>query len=128
MGGFGALHLGFKYPDQFIAVTGNSPANVQAVTDGMGTQAYWDSQSLKASATANAAKLKSQSIRVIIGDQDGLLPVAKLVDTLLTDLKVAHEFTPVVGSPHNHDQLVQYETFDTMAFYGKVFAQYKTGR
>ena len=28
---------------------------------------------------------------------------------------------PVQKSPHNHDQLLQYQTFDTMAFYGKVF-------
>jgi hypothetical protein len=32
---------------------------------------------------------------------------------------------PVPGSPHDHDQLLQYETFDTMAYYGKVVAGFK---
>ena len=58
-----------------------------------------------------------------MGDQDGPFPVGKKLDQALTALNVPHEFFPVVGSPHNHDQLLQYETFDTMAFYGKVFGK-----
>jgi hypothetical protein len=44
------------------------------------------------------------------------------IDTVrLTKLGIPHEWIPVPGSPHNHDQLLQFQTFDTMAFYGKVF-------
>jgi len=28
-----------------------------------------------------------------------------------------------MNSPHNHDQLVQYDTFDTIAFYGGILAK-----
>ena len=125
MGGFGALRLGFKYADRFVAVTGNSPANILDVTDDMGDQAFWERQSIAAIARANAEQVRRQKIRVIIGDQDGLLPSAKLVSDLLTELRAPHSFTPVAGSPHNHDQLLQYETFDTMAFYGEVFAPFR---
>ena len=123
MGGFGALHVGFKYPDLFAAVTGNSPALVENMTDGVGDQAFWDAQAPATLAKANIDKVRKQAIRIIVGDQDGLFPVGKKLDETLTALKIPHEFFPVVGSPHNHDQLLQYETFDTMAFYGKVFGK-----
>ena len=122
MGGYGALHIGFKYPDLFAAVTGNSPALVENVTDNVGTQDFWISQAPATLAKLNLEKVRRQKIRIIVGDQDGLFPVGKKLDENLTELQVPHEFFPVVGSPHNHDQLLQYQAFDTMAFYAKAFA------
>jgi acetyl esterase/lipase len=125
MGGYGALRLGFKYADMFTAVTGNSPAVFEKAARGIGSQAFWDAQSISSFARANVDKLKLQKIRIIAGDQDSLFPAARKVDQLLSDLGIPHEFTPVPGSPHNQDQLLQYETFDTMEFYGSVFSAYK---
>lgn len=125
MGGYGALHLGFKYPQLFVAVTGNSPALIEQTTDGVGDQAFWDRESPTTLAKANVDKLRQQRIRVIVGDKDGLFAVGKKMDEWLTSLNVPHGFFPVHGSPHNHDQLLQYETFDTMAFYGEVFGGVK---
>jgi hypothetical protein len=48
---------------------------------------------------------------------------AQWVHEQLTKLGIEHEWLPVPESPHNHDQLLEYETFDTMAFYGKVFGK-----
>jgi len=123
MGGYGALHLGFKYPALFTAVTGNSPALVENVTDGVGDQTFWVAQAPATLAKANVDKVRTQRIRIIVGDQDSLFAVGKKLEEALTELQIAHEFVPVPGSPHNHDQLLQYERFDTMAFYGKVFAR-----
>ena len=123
MGGYGALHIGFKYPDLFTAVTGNSPALVAGTTDGVGDQVFWDSQMPAILAKANLARVKTQKIRVISGTKDSLFPVGKKMDDDLTALGVPHQFFPVLNSPHNHDQLVQYEDFDTMAFYGRVFGK-----
>ena len=124
MGGFGALHIGFKYPDLFTAVTGDSPALVKNFTqDGVGDQAYCESQWPITFAKANVAKLKTQKIRIIVGTKDGLFAVGKELEGQLTELGVAHEFQPVLNSPHNHDQLVQYENFDTMAFYKSAFGK-----
>jgi S-formylglutathione hydrolase FrmB/acetyl esterase/lipase len=123
MGGFGALHIGFKYPDLFAAVTGDSPALVENVTDGVGDQAFWVAQAPATLAKINIDKVRKQAIRIIVGDQDGLFPVGKKLDETLTELNIQHEFFPVAGSPHNHDQLLQYETFDTMAFYGRAFGK-----
>jgi endo-1,4-beta-xylanase len=123
MGGFGALHIGFKYSDLFAAVTGNSPALIENVADSVGDQAFWEAQAPATLAKANIENVRKQAIRIICGDRDSLFAVGKKLDDALTELKVPHEFVPVVGSPHNHDQLLQYEPFDTMAFYGKVFGK-----
>ncbi|MEO8483021.1 MAG: alpha/beta hydrolase [Acidobacteriota bacterium] len=125
MGGYGALHIGFKYPDLFSAVTGNSPALVDDMTDGVGSQAFWLSQAPATLAKANLDKVRAQKIRIIAGDRDSLFAVGKKLDEALTGMSVRHQFFPVVGSPHNHDQLLQYETFDTMAFYAEVFGRGK---
>jgi endo-1,4-beta-xylanase len=126
MGGFGALHIGFKYPDLFTAVTGNSPALVENVTDGVGDQAFWIAEGPLQLAKTNADKLRRQSIRIICGTMDNLMTGARSLHDSLTEIKVPHEFIPVPGSPHNHDQLLQYQTFDTMEFYGRVFGGTKS--
>jgi acetyl esterase/lipase len=126
MGGYGALRLGFKYADMFAAVTGNSPAVFEKAARGIGSQAFWEAQSIASFARANSDTLKRKKIRIITGDQDSLFPAATKVNEVLSGLGIPHEFTPVPGAPHNHDQLLQYETFDTMAFYGNVFSAYKT--
>ena len=122
MRGYGALHIGLKYPDLFAAVTGNSPAMIEDVPDGMGSQTFWEAQAPAALAKANLEKVRQQRIRVIIGEEDSLFAGAKRLADALAALNVRHEFIPVPRAPHNHDQLLQYESFDTMAFYGQVFA------
>lgn len=133
MGGDRALRLGFKYPHLFAAVTGNSPAliDVEGFSTGNnldmfretfgGDRAYYEESGPWSLAAQNAAGVRTQRIRIICGGQDGLFPRAKWMDGVLTDLNIPHEFIPVPGSPHNHDQLLAYETFDSFEFYGKVF-------
>jgi len=139
MGGFGALHNGFNNADLFIAVTGNSPggATLEAGANAApmpgridafkivygSDRDYFIAMAPTTLAEKNAAKLRQQSIRIICGTADGLFPGSQFVSEALTKLGILHEFIPVQGSPHNHDQLLQYETFDTMAFYGKVFGK-----
>jgi acetyl esterase/lipase/esterase/lipase superfamily enzyme len=140
MGGFGALHNGFNNPDLFIAVTGNSPGGATLDTgentppaagriDAFkivygGDRDYFVAMAPTTLAEKNAAKLRQQSIRIICGTEDSLFPGSQFVHETLVKLGIPHEFVPVPGSPHNHDQLLQYQTFDTMAFYGKVFAKF----
>ena len=139
MGGYGALRLGFKYPELFTAVTGNSPAliPIESFTTGNNLEmfqntfgadrTYYDESGPWTIAAKNAEKIRKQSIRIVCGDKDGLFSRSQWMDGILTKLGIPHEFVAVAGSPHNHDQLLQYQTFDTMAFYGKVFAKFKTG-
>jgi len=129
MGGAGALRVGLKFPELFATVTGNSPALVRApepneppaTPSSRGDANYVEAQSPVAIVKANVARAKTQKIRIIIGDKDPLYPGAANFHQLLTSLGVPHEWQVVTNSPHNHDQLLQYETFDTMAFYANVF-------
>ena len=139
MGGFGALHNGFNNPDVFIAVTGNAPGGATLETGEGNTPAsgridsfkivygsdrdYYIAMAPTTLAEKNAVKLRQQSIRIIAGTEDALFPGAQFIHEALVTLNIPHEFLPVPKSPHNHDQLLQYQTFDTMAFYGKVFGK-----
>jgi acetyl esterase/lipase/enterochelin esterase-like enzyme len=138
MGGFGALHTGFNNPDLFIAVTGNAPggatldlpqndprsARIDAFSIVYGSDRdYYIAMAPTTLAARNVTKVREQAIRIICGTEDDLFPGAQFVHTELTKLGIEHEWLPVPGSPHNHDQLLQYQTFDTMAFYGKVFGK-----
>ena len=131
------------HPDLFIAVTGNSPGGAALETgenaapppgriDAFkmvygGDRDYFTAMAPTTLAEKNAALLRQQSIRIICGTEDGLFPGSQFVHEALTKLGIPHDFIPVPGSPHNHDQLLQYQTFDTMAFYGKVFGKPNTG-
>ena len=138
MGGFGALHVGFNNPDLFTAVTGNAPGGatldipqgdprsgrIDAFSIVYGKDRdYYVAMAPTTLAAKNIAKVREQSIRIICGTEDDLFAGAQWVHSELTKLGIAHEWLPVPGSPHNHDQLLQYQTFDTMAFYGKVFGK-----
>ena len=121
MGGYGALHLAFKYPQLFSAVTGNSAALIDEVPDDVGSQEYWESQKPQALARENYEAVSKLNIRIIVGTEDGLIAVCRQLAEELAALGIDHEFLPVPGSPHNIDQLLQYENFDRMAIYGQLF-------
>ena len=138
MGGLGALHNGFNNPDVFIAVTGNAPGGatlennpydpssgrIDSFKEVYGSDRdYFLANQPTTLAAKNFAKVRQQSIRIICGTEDDLFAGATFVHEELTKLGIAHEWIPVPGSPHNHDQLLLYQTFDTMAFYGKVFGK-----
>jgi len=132
MGGFGALHNGFSHPELFIAVTGNSPC-CSTIDDAAATspssavyngdRAYFVAMAPSTLAVKNAALVRQQRIRIICGTKDALFAGATFVHEELMKANIAHEFIPVPESPHNHDQLLQFETFDTMAFYATVFGR-----
>ena len=124
MGGYGALRLGFKYADMFAAVTGNAPAIFEKAAKGV-SQTYWDARSIAHFAKVNFDTLKHRRIRIIAGDRDSLFSAATSTHEFLKGLGLPHEFTPVPGAPHNFDQLLQFEAFDTMAFYGEIFSAAK---
>ena len=88
---------------------------------------YYTAMAPTTLAEKNAVKVPQQSIRIIAGTEDALFPGAQFIHETLGKLNIPHEFLPVPKSPHNHDQLLQYQTFDTMAFYGKVFAKLGVG-
>jgi S-formylglutathione hydrolase FrmB len=111
MGGYGALHLAFRHPERFIAVSAHSAALIEKLPVFLGPMpnsprsrmlgnvfgspadsSFWDRNSpITLARTANLAGLK---IYFDCGDQDdyGFDSGAKALDKVLTSRHIAHEF------------------------------------
>jgi endo-1,4-beta-xylanase len=112
MGGYGAAHLGFKYPDLFGTVIVNSgalldPENPSVPTGPMlhvfgNDNARRKSEHPRELAKQNADKIRGRmNISIGCGSVDSLLPVNKDLDTVLTQLNIEHHFEVVPEVPHN---------------------------
>ena len=110
MGGYGALHLAFRHPQLFVAVSAHSAALIERLPLFLNTPqsprsrilgavfgippdvAFWDANSpLELARTANLSGLK---IYFDCGDQDdyGFESGAAALDRILTARKIPHEF------------------------------------
>jgi enterochelin esterase-like enzyme len=121
MGGYGAAHLGFKYPELFGAVVVNAGAlmdpDVQHVPEGGPMHEVFGDDRPRRMAEhpkhlvrENADKLRGQThIRIGCGTADTLLPLNQALDKLLTQLKIEHDYEEVPDVAHN-----------SAAYYGKL--------
>jgi endo-1,4-beta-xylanase len=150
MGGSGALHLGFKYPELFGTVAGIAPAvaptvglngQQNAAANGPaansnpdrpvnaigGTSARNEAEGARALAQKNADKIRGRTyIRLIVGDKDfAMLSGTKAMSELLTKLNIAHEYSEAQGAPHFIKEVLSRLDTNPFEFYGKAFAQYK---
>jgi len=110
MGGYGALHLAFRHPQLFVAVSAHSAALIEKLPAFLSTPqsprsrvlgavfgippdtAFWNANSpLELARTANLSGLK---IYFDCGDQDdyGFDAGATALDKILTGRKISHEF------------------------------------
>jgi enterochelin esterase-like enzyme len=111
MGGYGAAHLAFKYPDLFGIVGINAGALISFGAESMpeifakmygSDAAYVKANDPFELVRKNAAEIRGKTtIRIAVGDQDNLQVRDKLLDNLLTDLKIDHQFELVPGIAHN---------------------------
>ena len=133
MGGYGALRLGFKYPQLFGAVSGLAPSITEMkdeppiVTEPFGNdQAFYDAVGPWAMAKEHAAAIRGRTaVRLLVGDQDKLLPLVKQYSELLTELKIDHQFAVAPGAIHRYDQIVERLPFDALAFWKAAFGAAK---
>ena len=108
MGGYGAAHLGFKYPDLFGIVGVMAGALIQpreevqpAVFQKMfgGDKDYVKANDPFELVRKNADAIRGRTaIRIAVGDQDWLRVRAKALHELLGELKIEHEFEQVPGA------------------------------
>ena len=108
MGGFGAAHLGFKYPELFATVV---------VDSGALREATWFSpeEHPKQLARKNADKLRNRTnIRIGCGSLDDLLPANQDLHDVLRQLGIEHQFEVVPEVAHN--SALYYEKLGTKGF------------
>ena len=114
MGGWGAAHLGFKYPDVFGTVVVDAGAliaeqtwsgpNLAAIYEGAfsGDKDRLSAEHPTQLVTKNADQIRGkQNIRVGCGGDDSLLPRNRDLHELLTKLNIEHEYEVVDGVAHN---------------------------
>lgn len=127
MGGCGAAHLGFKYPELFGTVVINagamidpSPTHPLNLKNGPMFVVFGEDHERRAAehpltlAKKNADKLRATHIRIGCGSVDGLLARNKELHELLTQLGIEHEFEIVPGVAH--DSSVYYPKLGTKVF------------
>jgi enterochelin esterase-like enzyme len=108
MGGCGAGHLGFKYPEIFGTVVINAGALIDPdLSNGPMFGVFGDDNARRVAehpitlARKNADKLRDRThIRIGCGSRDGLLPRNKELHELLTQLGIKHEYEVVPDVAH----------------------------
>jgi endo-1,4-beta-xylanase len=141
MGGFGAGHLGFKYPDVFGTVCVDAGALIQ--------EAAWRGPNLAPIfqdafagdkdrflaehptqlVQKNADRIRGRArIRIGVGQDDNLLPRNKELHELLEKLKIEHEYVLVPGV--GHDAGAYYEKLGAkcLEMHRKVFESLDQGK
>ena len=125
MGGYGAAHLGFKYPELFATVVINAgalldPNLTNVPKDGPMFAVFGEDGARRVAehpltlAKQNADKLRNSHIRIGCGDRDGLLPRNVELHELLTTLGIAHEYEVVPAVAH--DSPLYYRKLGTNVF------------
>jgi len=129
MGGWGAGHLAFKYPDLFSAVTMVSPpfhphnAFPQLGRVFSGDAAAYYAEDPVTIARREPSRLKeSVRIRLLVGDCDGNLGYVHAFAVRLKEWGIPHEYTVVPGVAHNDADLYDHLSCPTFSFYNAVFA------
>ena len=136
MGGFGAPHLGFKYPGMFSAVgmmagvyqdvetvvMPRLPDVFQKMFGGRTERARVENPAQLLEKNIGASRGKT-AIRVAVGDKDPGLDRSQAAHEGLLRLKVEHDFVVVPGVAHNPEKLYEAMGAEGFAFYRKAFVR-----
>lgn len=117
MGGFGALHLGFKYPKLFAHVSAIAPAILRDIAlepaervdnTFFGDAAYYNAVAPWTLLLANSPEIRSHlQVRLVAGMQDHrLVSAISELDAELTALDVPHSLHIFDGIDHEHLELI----------------------
>ncbi|WP_405926752.1 alpha/beta hydrolase [Streptomyces sp. NBC_00035] len=117
MGGFGALHIGFKYPKIFGRVSAiaspllkdlSMEPDERVANTFFGDQAYYDAVSPWTLLLANSPEIRNHSkVRLMVGSRDErLVGVVREMDEMLATLGVEHEYHVVAGADHDYPVLL----------------------
>ncbi|MCX6632055.1 MAG: alpha/beta hydrolase-fold protein [Candidatus Solibacter sp.] len=132
MGGFGSLRLGFKFPELFGTVSALAPSikemkdELPIVLEPFGNDpAYYEEVGPWNIVRQHAAAIRGRpKVRLLVGDQDSLLPFVEKYSAQLTSLKIDHQYAVAPGAHHRYDEIIERAPFDAVAFWKTVFEQH----
>jgi enterochelin esterase-like enzyme len=134
MGGYGAAHLGFKYPETFGTVVVNAgalldPTLTNIPKEGPMYRVFGDDKERRVAehplnlAKKNAEELRGRMhIRIGCGSKDNLLPRNKELHDLLTELKIEHDYEIVPDVAHESPLYYKLLGTGVYAFHAKSLA------
>jgi len=134
MGGFGAAHLGFKYPETFglVSILAGSLHKAEDIAERHsrlfreafgGDKAYFEKNSPWTLLKDNADELKGKTrVRVVVGDEDGLYGGNKEFHQALDRRGVKNDFETVKGVGHDYQKLYDGLGDEAFSFYKKHLA------
>jgi enterochelin esterase-like enzyme len=136
MGGFGAAHLGFKYPEVFGAVSVLSGALWDAESVATpprarlygrnfgGKKEYFEENSPWNLVAWNADAIRGRTlVRVVAGDRDGLSVLSQKYHELLETLHIEHEYSLLPGIGHDEVGIFRGLEKRMFSFYATAFSQ-----
>jgi enterochelin esterase-like enzyme len=133
MGGYGAAHLAFKYPEVFGSIVVDAGALIgEAAMKGPKLaetfkEIYGDKDRFLAEhpfhlVEKNAAKIRGKTnIRIGVGKDDNLLPKNQDLHELLQRLKIEHEYEVVPGVAHSGVEYYKKLDVKGLEFHRRVF-------
>jgi enterochelin esterase-like enzyme len=139
MGGYGAAHLGFKYPEVFGIVGVMAGALLDA--DSLASRhsdilqkmfgndkEYYLANRPSTLVEKNAEAIRGRTaIRIAVGDKDPLQPRNQAFHELLQRLKIEHEYEVVPGVAHNNVLFYQTLGYRAFAHYAKALERVVPG-
>ena len=130
MGGYGSLHLGFKYPELFGVVSSIAPSittyemerkEVILPTFGNDT-AYFNRNSPSTLVEINAERIKGKtSIRLLIGDKDFLFDLLQEFHLKMQKLGLDHQYSVAKDAGHDYREVIMKLEGNSFLFWKEAF-------
>jgi enterochelin esterase-like enzyme len=130
MGGYGSLHLGFKYPELFGVVSSIAPSIMSfekerkevLVHTFEDDAAYFNMNHPVTLVQKNADYLRQHTvIRLLVGDRDFLFDIVQQFHLQLNDLKINHHYAIAEDADHDYKQVIVNLGFNAFEFWGSAF-------
>ena len=136
MGGYGALHLGMKYPEIFGVISSVAPSILRNLSDEPiertvdtfgGSQEVYEANHPWTLAGQQVVELRRNTkIRLLAGDEDfrQRSAITSLHDRL-AELKIPHQFAEIQGVGHQYDAIIDGLGDDAFSFWKQAFGRPK---
>jgi enterochelin esterase-like enzyme len=134
MGGYGSLHLGFKYPELFGVVSSIAPSITTFEMERKEVIApvfendtlYFNMNSPAELVRKNAGYIMGKThIRLLVGDKDFLFDLVDGFSQLLDDLKISHKYSIARGAGHDYREVIERLDFNSFTFWREAFKQFE---
>ena len=137
MGGFGALHLGLKFPHLFGAISSVAPSMLRTLSDEPlfrtyytfdNDQSYYEEVGPWKLSQRNAKKLHdgNTKLRILTGADDlHLQPTLHEFHQWLNELHIQHSFVEVKQAGHDYEEILLGTGDENFNFWSNAFGNYQ---